>query len=35
MVAPIVIVGAGQAAASFASRHIALGNNAGLLLMGD
>jgi len=32
---PIVIVGAGQAAASFASRHIALGNKTGLLLIGD
>jgi len=32
---PIVIVGAGQAAASFASRHIALGNRTGLLLVGD
>ena len=32
---PIVIVGAGQAAASFASRHIALGNRTGLLLIGD
>jgi len=32
---PIVIVGAGQAAASFASRHIALGNRTRLLLIGD
>lgn len=32
---PIVIVGAGQAAASFISRHVALGNKAPLLLVGD
>ena len=32
---PIVIVGAGQAAASLASRHIALGNERPLLLIGD
>lgn len=35
MQGPIVIVGAGQAAASFASRHIALGNRTGLLIIGD
>ena len=35
MSAPIVIVGAGQAAASLASRHIALGNPQPLLLIGD
>jgi len=32
---PIVIVGAGQAAASFVSRHVALGNRESLLLVGD
>jgi len=32
---PVVVVGAGQAAASLASRHIALGNLAKLLLIGD
>ncbi|MDH5356245.1 MAG: FAD-dependent oxidoreductase [Gammaproteobacteria bacterium] len=32
---PIVIIGAGQAAASFISRHIALGNQQPLLLIGD
>lgn len=35
MTAPIVIVGAGQAAASFIARHIALGNPQALLLVGD
>ena len=34
MSAPVVIVGAGQAAASFITRHIALGNPAPLLLIG-
>ncbi len=32
---PIVIVGAGQAAASFISRHTALGNKGSLLLIGE
>lgn len=32
---PIVIIGAGQAAASFVSRHVALGNKKPLLLIGD
>ena len=32
---PIVIIGAGQAAASFISRHVALGNETPLLLIGD
>lgn len=35
MSAPIVIVGAGQAAVSFVSRHVALGGGAPLLLIGD
>jgi len=35
MAAPIVIVGAGQAAASFISRHIALGSEQPLLLVGE
>ncbi len=35
MAAPIVIVGAGQAAASFITRHLALGNPQSLLLIGD
>ena len=35
MTAPIVIVGAGQAAASFISRHVALGNEQPLLLIGE
>ncbi len=35
MTAPIVIVGAGQAAASFITRHLALGNPQSLLLIGD
>jgi 3-phenylpropionate/trans-cinnamate dioxygenase ferredoxin reductase subunit len=35
MTAPIVIVGAGQAAAAFASRHIRLDNQAELHLIGD
>ena len=35
MVAPIVIVGAGQAAAAFASRHIRLDNQAELHLIGE
>jgi 3-phenylpropionate/trans-cinnamate dioxygenase ferredoxin reductase subunit len=33
--APIVIVGAGQAAASFISRHVALGSEQPLLLIGE
>lgn len=32
---PIIIIGAGQAAASFISRHTALGNEESLLLIGD
>jgi len=35
MAKPIVIVGAGQAAASFVSRHIKLGNNTALHLIGE
>jgi 3-phenylpropionate/trans-cinnamate dioxygenase ferredoxin reductase subunit len=35
MTAPIVIVGAGQAAVSFISRHVALANPQPLLLIGD
>jgi 3-phenylpropionate/trans-cinnamate dioxygenase ferredoxin reductase subunit len=35
MAAPIVIVGAGQAAASFISRHVALGRQQPVLLIGD
>ena len=35
MTAPIVIVGAGQAAASFISRHVALGSEQPLLLIGE
>ena len=35
MTAPVVIVGAGQAAASFISRHVALGNAEPLLLIGE
>ena len=35
MAGPIVIVGAGQAAASFITRHVALGNPQPLLLIGD
>ena len=35
MAAPIVIVGAGQAAASFISRHAALGSEQPLLLVGE
>ena len=35
MTAPIVIVGAGQAAASFISRHVALGNQQPLVLIGE
>jgi len=35
MAAPIVIVGAGQAAASFISRHAALGSEQPLLLIGE
>ena len=35
MSAPIIIVGAGQAAVSLASRHVALGNEQPLLLIGD
>ncbi len=35
MAAPIVIVGAGQAAASFISRHVTLGSQQPVLLIGD
>jgi len=35
LAAPIVIVGAGQAAASFISRHVALGSQQPVLLIGD
>ena len=35
MSAPVVIVGAGQAAASFISRHVMLGNTEPLLLIGE
>jgi len=35
MSAPVVIVGAGQAAASFISRHVMLGNSESLLLIGE
>jgi len=35
LTAPIVIVGAGQAAASFITRHVALGNAWPVLLIGD
>ena len=35
MTAPIVIVGAGQAAASFISRHVALGGEQPVLLIGE
>ena len=35
MAAPIVIIGAGQAAASFISRHVALGSEQPLLLIGE
>ena len=35
MSAPIVIVGAGQAAASFISRHVALGNQTPVVLLGE
>jgi len=35
LTAPIVIVGAGQAAASFISRHVALGSQQPVLLIGD
>jgi len=35
LAAPIVIVGAGQAAASFISRHVSLGSQQPLLLIGD
>jgi 3-phenylpropionate/trans-cinnamate dioxygenase ferredoxin reductase subunit len=35
MGAPIVIVGAGQAATSFISRHLALGSEQPLLLIGE
>jgi len=35
MAAPIVIIGAGQAAASFISRHVALGSEQPLLLVGE
>ena len=32
---PIVVVGAGQAAASFSSRHVALGSGSSLMLIGE
>ncbi|MFT7672505.1 MAG: 3-phenylpropionate/trans-cinnamate dioxygenase ferredoxin reductase subunit, partial [Gammaproteobacteria bacterium] len=32
---PIVVIGAGQAAASFVSRHIALGNSQPVILIGE
>ena len=35
MTAPIVIVGAGQAAASFISRHVALANPQPVVLIGE
>lgn len=35
MTAPIVVVGAGQAAASFISRHVALGNLTPVVLLGE
>jgi 3-phenylpropionate/trans-cinnamate dioxygenase ferredoxin reductase subunit len=35
MVAPIVVVGAGQAAASFISRHVVLGSEQPILLIGE
>jgi len=35
MTNPIIVIGAGQAAASFISRHVALGNKTPLLLIGD
>ena len=35
MSAPIIIIGAGQAAASFISRHVALGSQQPLLLIGE
>ena len=35
MTNPIIVIGAGQAAASFISRHMALGSEAHLLLIGD
>jgi len=35
MTAPIVIIGAGQAAASFISRHVALGSEQPLMLIGE
>ena len=35
MTQPIVIVGAGQAAASFISRHVALGNQTPVILLGE
>ena len=35
MAAPIVVVGAGQAAASFISRHLALGSEQPILLIGE
>jgi 3-phenylpropionate/trans-cinnamate dioxygenase ferredoxin reductase subunit len=35
MAAPIVVVGAGQAAASFISRHVALGSEQPILLIGE
>ncbi|MCP4874955.1 MAG: FAD-dependent oxidoreductase [Gammaproteobacteria bacterium] len=35
MTAPIVVIGAGQAAASFISRHVALGNENPVLLIGE
>ena len=35
MSAPIVVIGAGQAAASFISRHVALGNQQPVILIGE
>ena len=35
MTAPIVVVGAGQAAASLAARHVALGNTKPLIIVGE
>ena len=32
---PVIVIGAGQAAASYTSRHVALGNTTPLLLIGD
>lgn len=35
MTAPIIVIGAGQAAVSFVSRHVALGSNQPLMLIGE